>query len=124
MVRRVDLHVGRRIRRRRLILGLTQEQLAARIGTRYQQVQKYETGNVRVSAGCLWDIAQALGVSVPYFFKRVGEPVESARDMPGDVFRRVETRALIQHFSALPPRGRRLMLDLAHSLRGASASVQ
>ena len=68
LTRRVDEHVGSRIRLRRTLLGLTQEQLAATLNISYQQIQKYETGANRVSAGRLFQIAQRLGIDVSYFF--------------------------------------------------------
>jgi transcriptional regulator with XRE-family HTH domain len=73
----VDRHVGARIRERRLMLGITQEELANLIGVTYQQEHKYESGVNRVSAGRLFDIAQALGVDVAYFFEGVGEQPEA-----------------------------------------------
>jgi transcriptional regulator with XRE-family HTH domain len=66
--KRIDAHVGERIRLRRTELGLTQEQLAAALDVSYQQVQKYETGANRASAGRIFEIARALGVDVGYFF--------------------------------------------------------
>lgn len=67
----VDRHVGARIRERRVMMGLTQQQMADLIGVTYQQAHKYERGINRVSAGRLFDIAQALGVPVSYFFEGV-----------------------------------------------------
>jgi transcriptional regulator with XRE-family HTH domain len=66
--RPIDQHVGERIRLRRTERGLTQEQLAAVLGVSYQQVQKYETGANRISAGRIYEIARKLGVEVGYFF--------------------------------------------------------
>jgi transcriptional regulator with XRE-family HTH domain len=66
---RVDDHVGERIRVRRTELGLTQEDLARRLQISYQQVQKYETGANRISAGRLYEIANELSVGVTYFFE-------------------------------------------------------
>jgi transcriptional regulator with XRE-family HTH domain len=63
-----DLHVGARIRERRVTLGLSQQQLAAMIGVTYQQAHKYERGLNRISAGRLFQIAQVLGVPVAWFF--------------------------------------------------------
>ncbi|MEM8784969.1 MAG: helix-turn-helix transcriptional regulator [Pseudomonadota bacterium] len=68
IAKRVDEHVGERIRERRTLLGLTQEQLAAALGISYQQVQKYETGSNRVSAGRLFEISNVLGLEVGFFF--------------------------------------------------------
>jgi transcriptional regulator with XRE-family HTH domain len=64
----VDRHVGARVRERRIMLGLTQQQLADLIGVTYQQAHKYERGINRISAGRLYEIAQVLSVQVGYFF--------------------------------------------------------
>jgi transcriptional regulator with XRE-family HTH domain len=64
----IDRHVGARIRERRIMLGLTQQQLADLIGVTYQQAHKYERGINRVSAGRLFEISQVLSVPVNYFF--------------------------------------------------------
>lgn len=65
----LDRYVGRRLRWRRRLLGLSQTDLADRIGVRFQQIQKYEAAANRVSAARLWLIAGALGVDVQYFFE-------------------------------------------------------
>jgi transcriptional regulator with XRE-family HTH domain len=64
----IDRHVGARVRERRIMLGLTQQQLADLIGVTYQQAHKYERAINRVSAGRLFEIAQVLSVPVSYFF--------------------------------------------------------
>ena len=64
-----DRHVGARIRKRRLMLGLSQQQLAQMIGVTYQQAHKYERGLNRISAGRLYEIAQVLNVPVSWFFE-------------------------------------------------------
>jgi transcriptional regulator with XRE-family HTH domain len=65
----IDRHVGARVRERRIMLGLTQQQLADLIGVTYQQAHKYERGINRVSAGRLYEISQVLSVPVGYFFE-------------------------------------------------------
>jgi transcriptional regulator with XRE-family HTH domain len=65
----VDRHVGARMRDRRVMLGLTQQQMADLIGVTYQQAHKYEKGINRIAAGRLYDVARALGVEVGYFFQ-------------------------------------------------------
>ena len=67
----VDHYVSLRIRQRRIMLGLTQQQMAELIGVTYQQAHKYETGINRISAGRLYQIAQALGVEISYFFEEI-----------------------------------------------------
>ncbi len=64
----IDRHVGGRVRERRIMLGLTQQQLADLIGVTYQQAHKYERGINRISAGRLYEIAQVLSVPIGYFF--------------------------------------------------------
>jgi transcriptional regulator with XRE-family HTH domain len=69
----MDNHVGARIRERRSMLGMSQQQLAAAIGVTYQQAHKYERGLNRISAGRLHAIATALGVKVGFFFEGVAD---------------------------------------------------
>jgi transcriptional regulator with XRE-family HTH domain len=68
----VDRHVGTRLRERRFVLGLTQQQMAVSIGVSLQQAHKYEKGINRIASGRLYQIAQALGVEVGYFFEGIG----------------------------------------------------
>jgi transcriptional regulator with XRE-family HTH domain len=68
-----DRHVGAEIRRRRIMLGLSQQELADLIGVTYQQAHKYERGINRISASRLYDIANVLQVSVGHFFDRLGD---------------------------------------------------
>jgi transcriptional regulator with XRE-family HTH domain len=64
----IDVHVGKRIRTRRLFLGMNQETLANALGLTFQQVQKYEGGANRVSASRLSAMADILGVPISFFF--------------------------------------------------------
>lgn len=64
-----DIHVGKRLRTRRYMLGLTQNDIAVALGIKFQQVQKYETGANRISASRLHDAAKALRVPTSYFFE-------------------------------------------------------
>lgn len=67
--RDIDLHIGARMRQRRIKLGLTQQQMAELIGVTYQQAHKYEKGVNRLAAARLYQIACALGVDISYFFE-------------------------------------------------------
>ncbi|NFV80036.1 helix-turn-helix domain-containing protein [Magnetospirillum aberrantis] len=67
-----DKQIGAKIRERRILSGLNQNQLAERVGITYQQLHKYERGHNRVSAGRLHQIAQVLGASISDFFEGVG----------------------------------------------------
>ena len=64
----VDVHVGQRLRQRRVLVGLSQEKLARMVGITFQQVQKYERGANRIVASRLHELAQVLDVPVSYFF--------------------------------------------------------
>lgn len=64
----VDIHVGQRIRQRRVLLGISQEKLAETMGMTFQQVQKYERGKNRVSASRLYQLSHILDVNISYFF--------------------------------------------------------
>jgi transcriptional regulator with XRE-family HTH domain len=65
----IDIHVGSRLRMRRMMLGMSQEKLGEAFGLTFQQVQKYEKGANRMGASRLQQAAQILGVSVPFFFE-------------------------------------------------------
>ncbi len=74
-----DRYVGGRIRKRRVMLGLSQQQMADMIGVTYQQTHKYERGINRISAGRLYEIAQVLRVPLSFFFDGLGDrPEEGA----------------------------------------------
>lgn len=74
----VDVHVGRAVRWRRKLRGLSQQALAERIGLTFQQVQKYETGANRISASALHAIARTLEVPVAFFFDGLPETIDGA----------------------------------------------
>ena len=80
----IDRYVGSRMRERRIMLGLTQQQMAELIGVTYQQAHKYETGINRISAGRLYQISQALGVEISYFFEDV-EPERRGRSKASEL---------------------------------------
>jgi transcriptional regulator with XRE-family HTH domain len=117
----IDVHLGKRLRRRRRLLGLTQQQLAGAVGVRFQQIQKYECGANRISAARLWQLSEALEVPVGYFYDGLSEQSrrEAAQDGEGgEMFARKETLDLIRAYYLLGERPRRRLLDLAKSLNG------
>lgn len=73
----IDVHVGNRIRLRRILLGLSQEKLAGLLGLTFQQVQKYERGMNRVGASRLWDIGKVLEVPISFFYEDMNKDVAS-----------------------------------------------
>lgn len=67
----VDLHLASRLRLRRILLGLSQEELGKRLGLTAQQIQKYEAGATRMSASRLHDLAAQLAVPITWFFEEL-----------------------------------------------------
>ncbi len=123
MASEIDLHVGRRLRRRRRLLGLTQQQVGAAVGIRFQQVQKYESGANRLSAARLFELARALNVPIQYFYDGLDEadgagPMLNGgdSDIAPNVLSRNETLELVRVYYRLAEEPRRRLLDLARSL--------
>jgi transcriptional regulator with XRE-family HTH domain len=115
----IDLHLGKRLRARRRLLGLTQQQLAVVVGVRFQQIQKYECGANRISASRMWLLAEVLGVPVGYFYD--GLEMEHPTSTGGrakeiDTAAREESLDLIRAYYQLEENPRRRLLDLARSL--------
>ena len=108
----VDDHVGKRIRHRRWMVGMTQQQLADKVGVKFQQIQKYETGMNRVSASRLWDVADAMSVSITFFFEGLGEGQAALPDMMSDK----EAIDLVRAYYAIPEAQRRPLFNLARVL--------
>lgn len=113
----VDVYVGKRVRHRRWMLGMTQQQLAEKVGIKFQQIQKYETGTNRVSASRLWDIGEAMNVPVAFFFdgldSRQSEPLgEEAGDLVADK----EAMQLVRSYYSIPQDQRRQVFELARVL--------
>ena len=115
----VDVHVGQRIRQRRWMVGMTQQQLAERVGIKFQQIQKYETGMNRVSASRLWEIASALETDVSHFFEGLEDgPAAAARN---DLLADKEALDLIRAYYAMPENQRRRLFDLARVMSDDAA---
>jgi len=112
----IDLHVGQRLRHRRWMLGLTQQELAQAVGIKFQQIQKYESGINRMSASRLWDVANALGVSVSYFFDGLNVSEGNGHGPKPDVLEDKETLDLIRAYYTLGEQPRRCLLDLARAI--------
>ncbi|MBZ0218035.1 MAG: helix-turn-helix domain-containing protein [Fimbriimonadaceae bacterium] len=65
----VDVHVGGRIRMRRILLNMSQEKLGDQLGLTFQQVQKYEKGSNRIGASRLWELSRILDVPISFFYE-------------------------------------------------------
>ena len=116
----VDVHVGKRIRHRRWMASMTQQQLAERVGIKFQQIQKYETGTNRVSASRLHDIARSLDVSAAHFFEGLED--DAATDGAADMLSDREAMELVRCYYAIPENQRRRLFDLARVLSESSAA--
>lgn len=79
----IDVHVGKRLRQRRTLLGMTQEKLAEALGVTFQQVQKYERGANRVSAGKLYEVSKVLQTNIAYFFEGMSENDDAKKIIAG-----------------------------------------
>ncbi len=136
----VDKHVGKQLRSRRTLLGLSQEKLAEFIGVTFQQVQKYERGTNRVSASRLFSFSKILDVSIDYFYEGLDScggaknaslgmsdnPQESFGDstsakqgvnIPEDIFSKKETLDLIRtYYSIEDPKTRADILKFIKSM--------
>jgi len=116
----IDVHVGGRVRMRRLLLGMNQETLANALGLTFQQVQKYEGGANRVSASRLSAMAEILGVPISYFFGDLR--ADDAEISPEDKLwrehlQRPETIEFIRLYYAIPdPKIRRQFLEMAKTV--------
>jgi len=122
-VRGVDVQIGRQLRRRRRLMGMTQADLAHRVGVAPQQIQKYECGGARMSAARLFDVAQSLEAPIDYFFAGLGrlDPQAGDNAPQPDVLGNEETQELIKAYYGVPARSRRHLLDLAKALNADAA---
>ena len=114
----VDVYVGKRMRMRRTLLGLSQEELGKALGVTFQQVQKYERGTCRVGASRLWDIGQALNTPVAFFYEgledtegfNAGAPngvrvlAETTVKLDENMFNRRETLELVRNYYKITDR--------------------
>jgi transcriptional regulator with XRE-family HTH domain len=122
-----DLHVGKRLRRRRRLLGLTQQDLASQVGVRFQQIQKYECGANRITSSRLFELSKALNVSVQYFFDGIPttdapDPANDAERLEGDILSQKETLELVRAYYRLGERPRKRLLELAKALEGDASN--
>lgn len=128
----IDVHVGKRIRVRRTILGLSQTALGEQMGITFQQIQKYERGTNRVSSSRLFDLTRILGVTLAYFFDEIGDDVAKqspgalqgrapkAVDLEQDPAAKRETLELVRAYYRIPDQGVRQ--KLTNMIRAIAAS--
>ena len=129
----IDIHVGKRVRLRRTLLGMSQEQLGVTLDLTSQQVQKYESGANRISASRLWDISQVLDVTIGYFFEDMSSETKLAsprkvsinlKKIPSEYFEsdpvvRRETLELVRtYYSISEPKVRKRLSEIIKSVAG------
>jgi transcriptional regulator with XRE-family HTH domain len=124
----IDIHVGSRVRLRRMMLGMSQERLGESIGITFQQIQKYEKGTNRIGASRLQHIARVLSVPVSFFFEDApGASVEQPAGMAEpksthyvvDFLSSAEGLQLNKAFIRIKePKLRRRIIDLVRALAG------
>lgn len=121
--REINLSIGRRIRRRRKLLGMTQGELAATLGLQFQQIQKYECSASRISASRLHLLAAALRVPISYFLLEFPNnavaswsETDRAAMATAELLSEKETRELLQAYAKLPDRIRRRIREFTKDL--------
>ena len=122
MTNEIDFYVGKRLRRRRRLLGLTQQSLGDKVGIRFQQIQKYECGANRISAARLFELSEALSVPIQYFYEGLMDDdlgMDDVEFIAPDVLSKKETMDLVRAYYSLGEGPRKHLLDLAKSLEGA-----
>ena len=99
---------------------MTQQQLGDRVGIRFQQIQKYETGTNRISASRMWDIAATMEVPVSFFFEGLDGQAPEFDEARGDILTDDEALKLVRAYYATPEHQRRRLLELARVLGEAA----
>lgn len=100
----VDKHVGRRLKRRRTITGVAQATLAEKCNITFQQIQKYEQGLNRVSAGRLWEFSRLLDVPVTYFYEGIDRSDGSLETDFEDQLFEPENAEVLENYHKIPDR--------------------
>lgn len=124
----VDEHIGQRVQLRRMMMGLSQKDLAKICGVTFQQIQKYESAGNRISASRLFELSMALDTPVSFFFQglpgNLPEPTRRGRIMrvsepqPDDPLAKNESLELIKLYWKLPDDQRRMVMKMVKSLNG------
>lgn len=117
----IDVHIGKRVRMRREMLGYSQDHLATLLGVTFQQIQKYESGKNRISGSRLWDISQLLKVDIDYFFEDM-EP-ETIKSSPRLMIDTAEIQELeITHTDPMKSKLNNLMIAMLEKIPNRNAA--
>lgn len=128
----IDAHVGLRVRLRRQMLGISQNELGHQLGVTFQQIQKYEKGANRIGASRLYEIANALNINVQYFYDNVEiakANLDKKTDNEFDDISAAESVKLYQYFSKIPDHEvRKCLLEfmkvISNEAAGSTASIK
>ncbi|MBI1651278.1 helix-turn-helix domain-containing protein [Hyphomicrobium sulfonivorans] len=130
----VDVHVGARVRLRRMLLGMSQEKLGEHLGLTFQQIQKYEKGINRIGASRLFDLSQVLGVPVQFFYEELSaggaDAVAGFGERPAESYAveflgSREGLELNKAFARITdPRVRRSIVDLVRAFAGETVQAE
>ncbi len=112
--RPVDVHVGGRVKARRTLIGMSQEDLGKHVGLTFQQIQKYEKGMNRIGAGRLWRFSLILERPISWFFEGIGERKRKVDDL---VAKR-ETLKFVRYFSACDPDVQKHLAAMINAVAG------
>lgn len=121
----VDIHVGARVKLRRMILGMSQEALGKALGLTFQQIQKYEKGVNRIGASRLFELSELLEVPIQFFYDDFGDLIGVAKGLsepdPGDAFMELinspDGVQLCRYFSAIDdPQVKKRVLELVKTI--------
>lgn len=129
----IDVHVGSRLRMRRMLVGMSQEKLGEHLDLTFQQVQKYEKGSNRISASRLFEMARILDVPVQFFFDDMpgqfsGKPAAGFAESSDsfqmtDFLTSSDGAQLIRAFAEIKsPEVRRKVIDLVKSISSTSGN--
>lgn len=131
----IDVHIGKRVRERRVQLGMSQKSLAEVLDVSFQQLQKNERGTNRIGASRLHDLSRALDVPVSFFFddlppqppikvKFSAEERRAAEDTTPDLLTSRESKELVEAYYAVPQSRRRRILQFVRGLSASSSEAR
>lgn len=127
----MDVHVGSRVKLRRMIMGLSQEALGRSLGLTFQQIQKYEKGVNRIGASRMFEISQLLDVPVQFFYDEFGEAIHARHGFAEegssvsvmDLVNSPEGVQLCRYYASIrDPQVKRRVLELVRSIAEAEES--
>ena len=112
----VDYYIGKRLKRRRKQLDLTQKALAIKIGVQHQQIQMYECAGHRMTVRRLLELSRALEVKIGYFLEGLVSDEEYPAKVVDDIMHQRETRMLVEAYSKMNPRSQRFLLEFMQEI--------